>query len=490
MVAVIACYERMAPMTVLEERGLFWWDTGPLPEPIIAPTEHLAGVLKIEDDGRAVLELDGWFPNKLGPAVVMEQGPLPSDKRIHGLLRDSNKEVLLIDLQRSGGRFSTGGISFDRFVASSCLVSNVDSLRSRKLTFNQIEISLKGLEEWLRLGGLRKSQGRQGITVKYKRSPKKKYLLDDGSLSFDYELDGAMGGAFGGTRATMIATATAKLRFAKPHDIKTIQTDHQLLEDLFLLLTGTAFQLAWPVIRTTKNTSHTLYFWKTLSDTEQKPPKYFECVTNYLQLRDGLGSVWSRWKKLREELGPAIYLFLGASKLRKMYIEHRFVNLVWGLEAFHRRRHTKREKTARTEKINRIIEQVWKRDQKWLSHVLKHADEPALEERLFDTLRSVPLNIEEERLRKFATDCARLRNDISHFGESRRAQSYNEFMIDTDTKSDALYTFYHMLLLQEVGIDSSILKWWVYEGFRSYPIKYRFVQAGLLDEAVLRPTTT
>jgi hypothetical protein len=47
---------------------------------------RVAGVLKIKDDGHAILELDGWFPNERGPAAAMDQSPLPSDKRIQGPL--------------------------------------------------------------------------------------------------------------------------------------------------------------------------------------------------------------------------------------------------------------------------------------------------------------------------------------------------------------------------------------------------------------------
>jgi ApeA N-terminal domain 1 len=474
-------------MTILEERGLFWWDTGPLPDNILAPEERVAGVLKIEEDGRATLELDGWFPSQQGPAGVINQKPLPSDRRIQGRLRDSNKSVLLMKLQRDGGRFSTGGISFERFVASCCLVSNSGPLRDRALTFNQVEIPLEGLEEWLRLGGLKSSRGKRGVTVKYKRSPKKRYRLNDGTLSFDYALDGKMGGAFLGTSATMRVTASATRRFDKPQSIETIQTEHRLFEDLLLLLTGVVFALPWPEVRATKTESHSLYFWRALYDAKDEPPKYYDCVANYIQLREDLGAIWTAWKGIREELGPGVYLFLGASKRAQLYVEHRFVNLVWGLEAFHRRRQTLPKNTPIRTKIDRILGQVAKKDRRWLASRLENADEPALSERLYQTLRSVPLNLEDNRLRTFATDCARLRNDISHFGESRQARTYGEFINDTNSKAEALSTIYHMLLLQELGVNQSILKAWVYEGQKSFGIKYHFVQAGLLDEDALKP---
>ena len=477
-------------MAILEERGLFWWDTGELPEQVIAPDPHVAGVLKIEDDGRTILELDGYFPNERGAAVVMEQRELAQDKRIQGVLRDSNKNVLLLNLTRSGGRFSTGALSYDRFLASYCLVSDARPVRDRKLKFKQIVISLDGFEEWLRLGGLKSLRGRRVITVKYTRSPRVRYQLDRGSLTIEYALGGQLSGAMFGASATMRPTAALTFRHTDAQTIEAISTEHQLLEDLFLLLTGTPYSLAWPELRVSRTESHTLYFMKVMPDTKEIPPKYHECVTNYVQLRSAFGSIWSRWKKSREELGPGIYFYLGARKRSTMYVEHRFVNLVWGLEAFHRRKSSTSLFSRLQAKIDRIVAQVaLSKDRKWLEKKLENAHEPALEERLFQTLNAVPLGFETVRLRKFAADCARLRNDISHFGESRRGRSYNEFILDTAAKADALSTLYHMLLLNENGVDPKILKWWVFQGFKSFPIKHRFVETGLLDKGVLKRET-
>jgi hypothetical protein len=60
-------------------------------------------------------------------------------------------------------------------------------------------------------------------------------------------------------------------------------------------------------------------------------------------------------------------------------------------------------------------------------------------------------------------------------------------MIGLNVKSEVLATLYQMLLLHEIGIDGKILKWWVFEGFRSYPIKFHFVKAGLLDSSAIEP---
>lgn len=128
------------------------------------------------------------------------------------------------------------------------------------------------------------------------------------------------------------------------------------------------------------------------------------------------------------------------------------------------------------------------KDKKWLVDVLDRAKEPPLGQRLYTTLREVSLGLDEARLKKFCEVCAKLRNDISHFGGQRKdAMPYNDFILDLESKGQALAALYQALLLQEIGVDAKIIKAWMFDGFGSLPIKYHFVKAGLLDKRVLDP---
>ena len=51
----------------------------------------------------------------------------------------------------------------------------------------------------------------------------------------------------------------------------------------------------------------------------------------------------------------------------------------------------------------------------------------------------------------------------------------------------AVGTLYHCLLLCEIGIDKKMLRKWLYDGGGSFPIKYSFVEVGLLDKGALEP---
>jgi len=45
-------------MSCFEQRGVFWWHEA-VAEGVLAPDADVAGLLRVEENGRAVLELDG-----------------------------------------------------------------------------------------------------------------------------------------------------------------------------------------------------------------------------------------------------------------------------------------------------------------------------------------------------------------------------------------------------------------------------------------------
>ncbi|HZL29733.1 MAG TPA: HEPN domain-containing protein [Pseudolabrys sp.] len=476
-------------MTILEERGLFWWGDEPIPDRQFAPDSSVVGLLKIENDGRISLELDGYLPNKHGPMSAMMQAELPDDKTILGILKGSNKHVLLSNLIGGGGQFTTSGMSYERYIAVDCLIADrtVPDFKNPP-RFRKLEIPLDGFEEWLRLGAIKVVRSKRMISANYKWPKESTYRCDNVKMSLAFDISGKASARLFGDEFTIKETASIALQFNAPSTLDYIKSQYLLLEDLFILLTDSDYPLDWPWVSSNKKARYRLYFLKLRTRNEAIAPKYHECCTNFIQLRDQFGSIWSRWKEKRETFGPGFYLYLGTRRRIKLYAEHRFVNLIWGIEAFHRKKHLAQASEALTRKIERIIAQIQApKDRKWLSKKLGNVGETPLGQRIFETFNAVPLGIEPERLRAFAEACAQRRNDISHFGGERHGFPYNDFIQDLENKSSALSALYHALLLHEIGIDEKIVKHWMYESFRSYLIKHYFVAGGHLDKSILAP---
>lgn len=474
-------------MTILEDRGLFWWGDEATPEKHYAPNSSVPGLLKIENDGRISLDLDGYLPNEHGPMVVARADP-PETKTIRGILKGTDKRVLLLNLASNGGRISTNGISYERYAAMRCLVSDGDfQLGGEPPQLPELEAPLSGFEEWLQLNAIKVKRSKKMISATYKWPKDAIYPSKDEKLSFVFDVSGGTSSAIFGDAFSIKETASLKLRFKKPYSLGDIQRQYSLLEDLLTLLSNADYPLDWPWVLSDQGTRYRFYFLKLRSRDGLSAPQYYECLTNFVQLREQFGEIWSNWKKKHEEFGPGFYLYLGTRRGMKLYSEHRFVNLVWGIEALHRKKNTIAVSNALEKKIGRILSQVKStKDKDWLTKKLKNAHEPSLAERLFDTCSSVPLGLDRSRLRSFAESCAKLRNELSHFGGQRHG-SYGEFAKELRNKSAALSTLYHALLLYEIGVSEKIINRWLYNGFRSHSIKRDFVEAGLLDESCLTP---
>ncbi|TYL85802.1 HEPN domain-containing protein [Bradyrhizobium cytisi] len=479
-------------MAVLEARGVFWWHDEPVPDVLLAPDAHVFGALKIDEVGRISLELDGYLANEHGPmaAIVTRQERHPEKRCIQGLLKDTSQRVLLLNLIRNGGQFNTNGISYERFSAMDCLVGNSAFLAGEAVPkIRELEVQLDGFEDWLRLGSIETVKRNSALSAKYKKPKDAVYAQNDGRLSINYHIAGE---PFPGKHRTSVLSlkesASLVWKPKRPSLLEDLKTKYSLLEDLFILLTDSDYCLEWPIVSLNKDRHCKWYFLRHGSKQSAIAPKWHECWTNFVQLRSEFGSIWSNWQKKHGMFGAGFYLYLGTRRGLKLYEEHRFVNLIWGIEAFHRTKHSATISDRLAKKIERVIGQVSApKDQKWLRERLSHAHEPALAQRMFDAFKTLPIGIEEGRLREFCNICAKLRNDISHFGRPQNVASSASFIDDLDKRSTALATLYHTLLLHEIGVDAKILRHWIYESFRSFPIKHSFVEVGLLDKSVLQP---
>jgi hypothetical protein len=314
------------------------------------------------------------------------------------------------------------------------------------------------------------------------------YETDDGTLTFNFSIGGRGPVAGRGDSLSMKEEAILVYGLQKTSNLEDLRQRYGLLEDLFILLTDSHYRLEWPSIRLGADAKIRWYFQRMRTDISATAPGWHECWTNFPQLRQAFGTIWSNWTRKRERFGSGFYLYLGTRRGMPLYPEHRFVNLAWGIEAFHRTKHAAVASDALKEKIARIVGDVrLSKDKIWLRKKLKHVHEPALADRIFEAFKDLPLGLDAKALRSFSKACADARNDISHFGGHRGGGSYTDFALNLEKMSDALSTLYHCLLLSEIGVDGQIMKWWLYQGPRSYPLKWHFVQVGLLPEEILTP---
>jgi hypothetical protein len=479
---------------ILEDRGYFWWSNEAVPDDRFAPDSAVPGNLMINDEGGSTLELDALLPDPSGPLAGFFRSDDADirDRPIQGILKGTGNRVLLLGLARRGGVTSSYKIPHESFFALTCLVGDkLFHTSTAPLKFFKLEIDLTGLEQWLRLASIEVRRSRILASAKYKQNKEVTYRVGDDKLSIRYNLEvPVISGMIRHHTVNLKETAALVYVLRKSATLQELQRLYDLFQDLFILLTGTEYPLDWPVFYLGRNRERCkLYFYRVRNPVP--PPWIGELWTFFPQIQSSFGAIFSLWRRKRETFGAGFYLYLGTRRGMRLYPEHRFLNLIWGIETLHRRRHQNASQPSPLKrKIDRIINQISSRsDKRWLEGQLRFAAEPALQQRIFETFENLPISLDADKIKNFSKICADKRNEISHFGGVRQGESNIDPSRQLEAMSEALGYLYHILLLSEIGINRELLNDFTYRGMQAYMIKKAFFDVGLIDEQTLKSTS-
>lgn len=441
--------QQTQPAYAFRERGLFWWADEPMLSKYQAPQTAVIGELKITPEGRIRLDLDGLLYRE-------HQEPFHTDseaeylalraRRIFGVLRESGRRVLLLDLWSGPARHSSYTFSVEGFGAAQCLIGDRQfDGTTKEPKFSHIDADLKGFEEWLWSNALKVKRGRIAFTAKYRKPKAITYRLTNGRLSFLHYLDGSHKT---GRHPDLTWSECTYIRYvpAKPFTVPATIEWHRWLQDLMILLTDSDYCLEWPEVKWGKHIC-TLYFQRDIAKTER--PRQHECVINFPKLRDNFGAVFDTWMTAREKYGSAVYLYLGTRRGTQQYVENQFFMLVSGIEAFHR---------------------------------IKHDHEKMyLKDRIIEILNDLSLGFDDDKITEFAEGCVKYRNSIAHGGHRDSTESYSDYMTAIQNLSGALAPLYHALILLEIGLDPRLVRDWITEVPPAYRRRWALSRSGLMS---------
>lgn len=255
-----------------------------------------------------------------------------------------------------------------------------------------------------------------------------------------------------------------------------------------ILLTGSEYQMTTPDVVLTSGQHARFYFGRVKS--EEPPPRFINWVASFPEIEPTFGDLFFAWLKAREELGSGAYLYLATRRGLDIYEEHKFLNLMTGLESYHRARFGNGDTTAFDKKIGRIVAQVTApKDRSWLKKRLKNLGSPSLEERLLVLLLSVPIPLEESALREFLGACAKVRNQIAHTGHSEDASASGQPLHWMSVRSAILSHLYHAKLLLEIGLPKPLVERWLTTSPASFHLRWYLREAGLEVDSPSAHTT-
>lgn len=457
---------------ILEQRGFFWWFNSP-DLPAHSKETSVPALLTITDEGQIALDVDGSLCGKDEYRDWTRPRIFPASRRIAGQLASPGEYVLLEGLERTDLSFSDESPQQQKFTAELC--TQRDSPFPNNYSqeeFLELRIEMTGLEDWLELdsilvGSECADDDAIQVTVSYKKH-QFNYLTLGGTISIESITTGSDFLGYFSTHPTRDVhfRQTYYLVFRPDvlSDVSALRNTCTKLEELFALLLGSYHRLTWPILVRKEepfDAWNTLYFYRG-APSAQPISRYFFWVP-FARVRDVFGTLFREWQVGSEAFGAGYYLYVSSLRNPHTYSEDRFVNLVFGIEALHRKWLSESETSERVVKEKERVERILNllpqdaEDRKWLRKKLGHAHELSLEARILECLRKLPFTFGKGQLENFVKACANRRNDISHEGGPRGNMDYGSFHEETIRLSEALDHLFHALLLHQIGISSEIL---------------------------------
>jgi hypothetical protein len=456
---------------IVEQRGFFWWLNEP-DTPAHSKETSIPALLTITDEGQITLDVDGSLCANDEYRDWTKPRPLPASRRVVGQLASDGGYILLEGLERTDLVLSDEQPQQQTLAAELCTRRNTPFPNNyRQEEFTELRIEMVGLEDWLELdsiivGDEDTHDNDVQVQVSYKNH-QLNYPVLGGTISIESLTTGAHFVGYCSTHPCRDAhfQQTYYIVF-KPEslcDLPTLRYMYTQLEEFIALLTGFYHRLTWPILVRKEEpfeTWNTMYFYRG-APSAQPINRHFFWIP-FVRIRDGFGTVFQEWQRRSETYGAGYYLYVSSLRNPHVYSEHRFANLVWCIEALHRKWLSEPEFSDRVIKEKERVERIVKAhqdavDRKWLEGKLKHAHEPSLEARILECLRKLPFTFGKSQLERFAKVCADRRNDISHEGGPREGMDYASFNEETSGFADALDHLFHALLLHQIGVAPKIL---------------------------------
>ncbi|WP_201446202.1 ApeA N-terminal domain 1-containing protein [Burkholderia gladioli] len=479
----------MDKTNIVDEQGYFWWRDEKYPSIQFAPEQHVTGWLRISENGEVRLELDGVLPTGKHPLeqITDNLSRRQPFRSIQGITKKTGKRVLLIDAVGVGGQFNSTRFSFEKYIATMCLVGDVDLPRKVDTPrFSAVEVDLTGFENWLHLGTLDFKNTRRAMTLKSEMARDVIFNTSFGKLVFEKHTEVVESNGLHRFEVKVREYMTLTFQHKKALAPEQVRDEFGAMQDLMTLLTNSHFSLAWPVVKFARTKEFFNFYFRRIGSSAS-PPELQDLPISFVQLQERFGALYEAWRTKRDEFGAGFYSYLSTKRDVNLYVENHFANLVQGMEYFHRTKYISvLPDGPLQEKITRILNGVESaKDKRWLAGKLRHAAEPSLEERLNEIFTALPLDLDRNRLRSFAKSCADIRNDLAHFGGQRTRERSADFLLELSRKSVALGFFYHMTLLREIGLSDQMIKEWLRPGIATMRARAALVESGILDKSVI-----
>ena len=452
-----------------KKSGYFW-----LPS---EPDEKLPGTLSISDGGHIELEV----LHRLGEMRTPFDGVgfAGDGKRVVGYI-ENNKIVTLDDCSYKsiGGSI---GIS-KSLIRVGRVFTGVAYDEGEIPLFNSLTFFVEGIDEWVGISGIEfdLQHGEHAATISYQYPAEVSLNLDNGmQLLITFDL---------GTRISRIKEA----RISQKTYFTLTSQEARELDDFISVVRKITHFLCFAMDQTVSLdsmsvTSNSLrrdigegktgaipidVYYPSWPYSKDEPETNRSKLFEFKEIQNDAERIINNWIEAYEQIAPTFNLYFLAKMGTQTYLEERFMALVQGLEAYHRRTSDEKrmDETEFEELVEHLIDQCPEEHRKWLRGELKYSNEVSLRKRLKDIIKPFKAVIGNRTKRNNLIDrIVNTRNYLTHYDlslESKAAK--NEDLWPLCLKMELLFQLHFLKLIgfSREQIDSLLAN--------SLPLRWKF----------------
>lgn len=181
----------------------------------------------------------------------------------------------------------------------------------------------------------------------------------------------------------------------------------------------------------------------------------------FKDIKENISQIFHNWIQLNQTIEPVINTLEESFRSRTVLVENKFLNIIQGIESFHRRRreNEKLPKAIHKEKINTILNSCPDEHTNWLRDRLSFSNEPSLQERLVSLFSELEVDLINHLFKNWETlvsESKNSRNYYTHYDTSLEKKALKGVALHYLT--ERLRIFLLVLVLNETGIKSEQTK--------------------------------
>lgn len=374
---------------------------------------------------------------------------------VHGL-STSGKKITLYKCFTTKRSMSVPGIPYAE-VTSNYFIKG-EHLTDDSLTFSNALLDFSGLSEWIDIGGFTDFENREELSIKYK-TPEAITFYKTENIEFAFVFQSSSP-IFRPTHSYTISQQTViQIKHKNEFNLDEFWEYVSIIKSFLTLA-----YFSEPILQELKfkkeNKILEVIYAGQKTDFKKLKVNKRDFLFTYKNVKNQLQTIFSKWATLNKVLDPVVNILLEAFGTRNIINENKFLNIIQGIETFHRRvKKNEMEKDIfHKKRVSEIIALCPLEYRPWLQEKLNFSNEPTLKQRieeLFETMDPLLKNHLFNDYESIISNAKNSRNYYTHYSPKLEKKALKDTQLFYLT--ERLKIFLLILLLSETGIEKENL---------------------------------